>query len=447
MAGDGLRRCRRCLTALARDNDETLCGACRSSRRGLSGAEELPATFWRHDVILEAVAERHLGRLIRAYRHHPNHGRRPLPQELVAAWLGLSQGQLSRIENGPPPQSLDRLLTWAGALKIPPHLLWYTAADDDATAPNDLSPRAVAVRQISEGHADDVFDLLRDQWHLLVRADNLLGPRFALAGVLEHLAAVRQLASRLRGQQWRAATALTAQYAESASWLYEDAGDPVRARAWNGAALGWAHDADDVPMQVWTLYRRSQQAADAGQVESAVRLAEAGRPHEHALPSPMRAALRVQEAHARALDCEFAAAQTLLDQAHDWARADDAGDARTGHGAFCTPAYVEVHRALFLHLAGDPMSAVAVYRSALAAMPAVYQRDQALALAGLAAAHVATDQPDEAAGAATEALRLARATGSGRVERQLVTVGAALTRHGRSPAIAAFLHDLTSAEA
>jgi ATP/maltotriose-dependent transcriptional regulator MalT len=195
------------------------------------------------------------------------------------------------------------------------------------------------------------------------------------------------------------------------------------------------------------LARDSHQATDAGEVASAVGLAEAGRRHEPALPSPTRAALRVQQAHARALDREYVAAQTLLDQAHDWARADDAGDARTGHGAFCTPASVEMHRALCLRLADDPIRAVAVYRAALAAMPAVYQRDQAVALAGLATAHVAAGQPDEAAGAATQALGLARATGSGRVERQLATVGRALTRRGRGPAVAAFVHDLASAEA
>src|SRR3712207_8830963 len=47
----------------------------------------------------EALASRHLGWIIRAYRHHRFHGPQPLPQQVVAGWMGLTQTQLSRIED------------------------------------------------------------------------------------------------------------------------------------------------------------------------------------------------------------------------------------------------------------------------------------------------------------------------------------------------------------
>ena len=65
------------------------------------------------------AAERHLGRVIRAYRCHPYHGRVALPQTVVAGWLGITQAQLSRVENGPPLVHLDRLAHWARSSGYP----------------------------------------------------------------------------------------------------------------------------------------------------------------------------------------------------------------------------------------------------------------------------------------------------------------------------------------
>jgi tetratricopeptide (TPR) repeat protein len=66
-----------------------------------------------------------MGEVIRQYRHHPHHGRRPLTQERVGAWMRLTQAQLSRIENRPPIVHLDRLIDWARTLGIPGDLLWF----------------------------------------------------------------------------------------------------------------------------------------------------------------------------------------------------------------------------------------------------------------------------------------------------------------------------------
>ncbi|HKR48132.1 MAG TPA: helix-turn-helix transcriptional regulator [Pseudonocardiaceae bacterium] len=91
-----------------------------------------------------AFASRHMGRVIRAYRRHPFHGRQPLPQDVVACWIGVTQGQLSRIENGPTIVHLDRLMHWARILRIPSSCLWFTLPEDDRAAvpATDLVPAA-----------------------------------------------------------------------------------------------------------------------------------------------------------------------------------------------------------------------------------------------------------------------------------------------------------------
>jgi transcriptional regulator with XRE-family HTH domain len=87
----------------------------------------------------EALAARHMGKVIRAYRRHLWHGRSGLRQEEVAAWAGINQPQLSRIENGPAISHLDRLISWAGLLGIPQQYLWFDLPD---TTVVEASPAA-----------------------------------------------------------------------------------------------------------------------------------------------------------------------------------------------------------------------------------------------------------------------------------------------------------------
>ena len=200
----------------------------------------------------------------------------------------------------------------------------------------------------SPAHLQEVLGHLREQWHALVKTDNLLGPRFALAGVLNQIGIVEALLPALRDSARLEAVSLGAQYAESAAWLYEDSGNMPRARYWTGRAMEWAYEADDRRMLAWTIFRRSQQVAATGDAPRAIGLAQAARRDEEHLATPTRAAIRVQEAYGYALDGDELAAQKLIDDAHAWAASDTEGDARGGHGSYCTPSYIEIQRAELL---------------------------------------------------------------------------------------------------
>src|SRR3981081_2481981 len=114
-----------CGTRLARDNPSGRCGACQAKAVDLVvRSPEVPAEFWATDRMRDALATWHMGLVVAAYRNHPFHGR-PLPQETVAGWVGITQAQLSRIESGPPIKDLERLIEWARVLHVPPTLLWF----------------------------------------------------------------------------------------------------------------------------------------------------------------------------------------------------------------------------------------------------------------------------------------------------------------------------------
>ncbi len=120
-----VRYCNRCGGRLARDNTDTWCAACNHAARDtLLRPPVVPPEFWDTDHMRDALATWHMGRVVFAYRMHPYHGR-PLTQEIVGNWLGLTQAQLSRIENGRAPEELSKLIRYAQILGIPAQLLWF----------------------------------------------------------------------------------------------------------------------------------------------------------------------------------------------------------------------------------------------------------------------------------------------------------------------------------
>ncbi len=120
-----VRYCTDCATRLARDNTDKLCASCtRKARDQLAGPPVVPSEFWYTDQMRDAFSTWHMGRVIFAYRMHPHHSK-PLTQEMVCNWLALTQAQLSRIENGKPPDELSKLIQYAQIFGMPAELLWF----------------------------------------------------------------------------------------------------------------------------------------------------------------------------------------------------------------------------------------------------------------------------------------------------------------------------------
>ncbi|WP_157410754.1 hypothetical protein [Actinoplanes rectilineatus] len=294
----------------------------------------------------------------------------------------------------------------------------------------------------SPAHLDEILVHLRDQWHAQVKTDNLLGPRFALASVLSQISVIDALRKALRDEQRLAVVRLGAQYAESAAWLYEDSGRIAQARHWTSQALELAYEADDRQMLAWTTFRRSQQAAAVKDAAAVIGLARAARRDDELLATPMRAAIRVQEAYGHALDGNEKGSQQLLDEAHTWAASDTVGDARGGHGSYCNSGHIEIERATCWLATGRAKKAIPLYEQGLRDLPPVFQRNRAAAQSRLAMAYFADGQLEQAASTAHEALPAARSTGSGRILEEIENLGSALASHRQLGCVAALLDGL-----
>jgi transcriptional regulator with XRE-family HTH domain len=136
------RHCARCGHRLAADNLLAMCSPCQSANLDSHARPPtVPPEFWTLDQMCDALATWHMGRVVFAYRHHPHHPQ-TLPQELVGTWLGLTQAQLSRIENGRAPEELSKLIRYSQILGIPAELLWFDlpGSSRDRRTATDAAP-------------------------------------------------------------------------------------------------------------------------------------------------------------------------------------------------------------------------------------------------------------------------------------------------------------------
>ena len=366
----------------------------------------------------------------------------------LARRVPCNPGYLSNLRNGNKRPSrqiaarLDEVLDAGGGLVA---LAAGSFADHDA--PLDEVTR-LRLDALSAGQLDELISHLGDQWHALVKTDNLLGPRHALDAVRVYLGVISAVLRAARPPIRRQVLALGARYAESAAWLHEDAGDLPSARYWTGRSMEWAIEGGDRLMVSWTLFRRSQQAMPARDPAQVAGLASAARRGARGLPGPMLAAILQQEAHAHALDGAEKDCHKTLDRAHALAaEPNDPGDASNGHGSFCTPAYLEMQRGICWLTLAQPGKALPALESALRSLPPVYRRDRGLGLSRQAAAFTALAEPAEAAAAATRALEIARDSGSGRILRMIVPVAAALEAHSHLEPVAKLRAALAEAPA
>jgi transcriptional regulator with XRE-family HTH domain len=146
------RICEKCQSPLATDNTGNCCGRCAHAHAtGYLNAPILPTEFWQSDALQAAFAQRHIGLVFKAYRETFN----PLlTQTTLAQWLGISQGQVSRIERATVAiHDLTKLEEWAKALHIPQSCLWFQYSDDACVSPDTSS--SVVKQESTKDEGDD----------------------------------------------------------------------------------------------------------------------------------------------------------------------------------------------------------------------------------------------------------------------------------------------------
>jgi transcriptional regulator with XRE-family HTH domain len=243
---------------------------------------DLPADFWSDPDLRAAIEQRHMGRLVRAYRLHSHHGRRGLPQQRMAEWAGITQAQLSRIESGPPVVHLDRLIEWARLLGIPNEILWFSmpgpllplpapAAEDDELAALEL------VRRVT---ASDVSNETLTQLELVVDdlavAYPVTPPADLLARIRRYLGYVENLIDgRMTLQERQRLTVVGGWLSLLAATVHIDLEQVGPATARLRAAAQLARHAGHREIEAWTFETDAWRVLTVGDYRLAVDLSRA----------------------------------------------------------------------------------------------------------------------------------------------------------------------------
>jgi tetratricopeptide (TPR) repeat protein len=312
-----------------------------------------------------------------------------------------------------------------------------------ATAGVALPPRLKTGRFIAAQSGDVTpIEHLRSMRRVFIDSDNLLGPHHIIPAVNGYIRLIQQLRTDRDGADREALLHLQAEYAEFASWLYQDAGDFRFAQYWLDRALDWSHAVEDQEMAVYVMTRKSQLAGDMQDPTGAVDLADAG--VAMAVPgSRLVATARTQAAHGYALAGDSTECLRSLDQAHDLiARLDDAG--HSAWAPWLDDAYVDVQRGRCLTVLGEHGHAAEVFQQAIEDLPTGYRRDCGVYLSREAQAHAGGRDPEQAAATGMQALAIAEETGSGRITNELARLDGALAQWRDVPSVINFRESLTS---
>jgi transcriptional regulator with XRE-family HTH domain len=194
-------QCSSCGDVLATDNRAGLCEPCATIAQATP--DVLSADFWEQPEIRSALLSRHFGRFLRTYRTAQSP---QVKQTQLAHWLGITQGQLSRIERSTTPlHDLHKLDTWARALHVPDDRLWFspsptpTSSGVDAVAPD----RATVEKSLHNAHNEGSDVRRRD----LLKVAGVTAAAAGSAGLLANPPWQRLMDSVDKGRPVDAATA------------------------------------------------------------------------------------------------------------------------------------------------------------------------------------------------------------------------------------------------
>jgi len=446
-ASGSLHYCRTCGARLTRGSPAAQCAHCQEQARKLAlGPPDLPVSFWDTDLLREALASWHMGQVIRAYRHHPHHGARPLSQEVVANWLQLTQTQLSRVENGSPVQDLGKLTHWARTLRIPAQYLWFrlpravaeavpvtaqarTTAPSSSLEPTMVPPSLPPVHSESDATAMQAFRA----------ADLQLGGGHLYPTVVQYLQ--KALAPRVFGtaaagpEVFTAASALT----EMAGWMAHDAGRDESARQHFNRALDLATAGSDAQLRAHILASMSHLALHQNQPSRAIQFARQGQSALGVKPSNPGLAAQLLTMEARGLatlsqpECGKALLRAEQTLSHHPAGPPSPWISRFDEGSLASEA------ARCLRQLGQLSAAARQAELIMEIRPGTHTRSRAFGQLLLARILVAQGEPEQACRIAQEALDATQSLSSYLVIRQLKELSQLLAPYQANRLVEAFL--------
>lgn len=449
-----IRWCVDCGSRLASDNRADRCAPCARAAVQQSGAPEKPAEFWDRAPMADALHARHFGRILYAYRHE----HRPvLTQARVGRWLGLTQGQVSRMErNAEPTHDMKKLTQWVQLLRIPEHHLWFRLPAPGQTMTKPL-PMGVTTGSFgwfgaANGHEQGIrvehSDVLsvREMTAAFRKLDNRYGgghARSMVAGYLSSNVVPLLREGRYRHEVRRELAGAVAELGQLAGWMAYDMGDSDAGRLHLRQALRLCQEVGDGALAAEMLAGMSHHAAFYREPLLATDLARAAKSSATRTGvSALVSESAVMEAHGLALLRDTrGCVQALGDAERAFAAAED--EDRPGWLGYFDSAYLA---AKFAHCFRDlnrPVEAEQYARRSLE-MSDGYDRGRLFNTALLSSVLADQRRVEEACETGSRAVALAAGVQSVRVTAYLTDVARRLARYRNDPQVRALYDEMAT---
>lgn len=445
----------------------------------MTAAPVLPPEFWAAEALQAALQSHHFGHVLKAYRSEYSP---VLKQGVLATWLGLTQGQISRIERADAPIcDLVKLSAWAVLLHMPTSLLWFIPESKecssvaqspimDATKPEDehvqrrtllktfgigasllagaphvgdqaVSPTALASFALDKRDIAIMREMTVNFRHL----DNRFGGGHAYSVVDNYLKThvepsirYRHFSENLRSELFLAAIEMY----QLAGWMAHDTGDPAVGNAHLTTALNLCKEIQNDALAAEMLAGMSHQAAFNRQADTAVQLASAaGYAARRAGIPRLQAESSVMEAHGLALRGDHRGCIAALQSAEKFfvRHADAAPDWL----AYFDEAYLSAKFGHALRDLGRPVDAERFARNSLT-MTEGYERGRLFNTALLAGILADQGKVHESVQHAQLAVQMSGSMRSARTTAYLVDVHHRLRPHRDQPEVKALYRSMKS---
>jgi tetratricopeptide (TPR) repeat protein len=270
-----------------------------------------------------------------------------------------------------------------------------------------------------------------------VEADRLMGSICVTGPISLQMPVVEKACEVTRGVDRAEMLRFACQFAEFGGWVFQDAGDLVRAMHWTDRALDYALELGDQRVIAYTLMRKAMIATESGNPAQGLGIADSALKYGDALTPRLRAVILRQRSYSNAVLGEVLASARDSDAAVIEAVAGEK-QGEEDRAPYCTPTYAAMEAGASWVRLGHPKTALPILEKSRSDWPDHTQiRDYALCVSRLATAYAAAGELEQACTAVEEVVALAHGLGSRRVVGQLDLLYRRLAKWRQDPVAAA----------
>src|ERR1039457_544294 len=380
----------------------------------------------RRDV-LDACKRRDLGAVIRLLCAQG------LTQGQLASLTGIPQGRLSEYKTHKRvPTATSTFEAFADGLGMPPAARRAQGlAPEDASSADPAGGRSADIASASVGDvrpllsnlsrasAVPVMSALRGIYRGYIEADQLMGAICITHPIPLQIPVLERGCEVTRGADRAEMLRFACQFAEFGGWVFQDAGDLIRAMHWTDRALDYALELGDTRTIAYTLMRKAMIVTESGNPAPAWATPTSAPDYKDPRTPRPRAVILRQRSYSNAALGEVMASARDSDEAVAEAVAGE----KQGEGdgaAYCTPTYAAMEAGASWVLLGHPKTALPILEKSRSEWVNHTQvRDYALCVSRLAIAYADAGELERACAATEEVIALAQGLGSRRVVGQI----------------------------